>query len=94
MNSQGPPQTVQTWETRETEEIEEKDDDEFVERMGAARMDDAEENSADYAGLSVEQKRRLTTLHVMFPQYPVDFIRGILEQTNFSLDAAATVLGE
>ncbi|KAH3814353.1 hypothetical protein DPMN_142849 [Dreissena polymorpha] len=62
--------------------------------MGAASMADAEENSEDYAGLSVEQRRRLTTFHVLFPQYPVDFIRGILEQTNFSLDAAATVLSE
>ncbi|KAH3814375.1 epithelial-stromal interaction protein 1-like [Dreissena polymorpha] len=93
VNSQGPPQTVQTWETQENEEREENDD-EFVQRMGEASMADAEENSADYAGLLVEQRRGLTTLHFMFPQYPVDFIRGILEQTNFSLDAAATVLGE
>ncbi|KAH3814346.1 hypothetical protein DPMN_142842 [Dreissena polymorpha] len=67
VNSQGPPQTVQTCEKQENEEREENDD-EFVQRTGAVRLADAEDDSADYAGLSVEQRRRLTTLHVMFPQ--------------------------
>lgn len=92
-STQAPPRTGQTSELEETEEREENDD-EFVEHMGAVGMAEAEESGTDYAGLSVEQRRRLTALHVMFPQYPVDFIRGILEQADFSLDAAAAVLGD
>ncbi|XP_052784492.1 uncharacterized protein LOC128220230 [Mya arenaria] len=44
------------------------------------------------ADLTIEERRRLDALNVMFPNCARDVLRSLLEQTDFSLDAAVALL--